>query len=208
MTSAHFLVSAAMNAPKSLPKAVPGSEPSSRMRATMSGASSALATSSRSRASTGSGVFDGATRPYQEEASKPTRPCSPTVGTSGSADGRFAPALASARTLPAAGGHVGCARRPLRPGIGERAHLARRNLRQHYRHEVEEHLDVAGDEIVHRWSRAAIGHVDDIDVGHALEQFAGKVIGRTVAGRGEIELARLFLRQRDQLLHAVRPRRD
>ena len=35
MTSAHFLVSAAMNAPKSLPKAVPGSEPSSRMRATM-----------------------------------------------------------------------------------------------------------------------------------------------------------------------------
>src|SRR5262245_1946272 len=54
--------------------AAPGSEPSSRMRATMSGASSALATSSRSFASTGSGVFAGATRPYQEEASKPTRP--------------------------------------------------------------------------------------------------------------------------------------
>ena len=30
------------------------------------------------------------------------------------------------------------------------------------------------------------------------------MIGRTVAGRGEIEFARLFLRQRDQLLHAVR----
>src|SRR6516165_2889710 len=51
---------------------------------------------------------------------------------------------------------------------------------------------------------AAIRHVHDIDVGHALEQFAGEVIGRTVAGRGEIEFARLFLRQRDQLLHAVR----
>ena len=34
MTSAHFLVSTARNAPKSLPKAAPGSEPSSRMRAT------------------------------------------------------------------------------------------------------------------------------------------------------------------------------
>src|SRR6516225_3158688 len=151
MTSAHFLVSAARNTPKSLPKAAPGSEPSSRMRATMSGASSALATSSRSFASTGSGVFAGATTPYQEEASKPTSPCSATVGTSGSADGRFAPALASARTL-----------------------------------------------------RAAIRHVHDIDVGHALEQFAGQVISRTVAGRSEIEFARLFLRQRDQLLHAVR----
>ena len=42
------------------------------------------------------------TRPYQEDASKPGRPCSATVGTSGSADGRFAPALASARTLLAA----------------------------------------------------------------------------------------------------------
>src|SRR5262250_820188 len=169
MTSAHFLVSAARNAPKSLPKAAPGSEPSSRMRATMSGASSALATSSRSFASTGSGVFAGATRPYQEEASKPTRPCSATVGTSGSADGRFAPALASARTLPAA------------------------TCGQDHRHEVEEHLDVAGDQIVHRRSRAPIRHVHDIDVGHALEQFAGQMIGRTVAGRSEIEFARLFL---------------
>ena len=72
------------------------------MRATTSGALSALATSSRSFASTGPGVFAGATRPYQEEASKPGRPCSATVGTLGSADGRFAPALASARALPAA----------------------------------------------------------------------------------------------------------
>jgi hypothetical protein len=46
--------------------------------------------------------------------------------------------------------------------------------------------------------------VHDIDVGHALKQFAGEVVGRPVAGRGEIEFARLFLRQRDQLLHAVR----
>ena len=44
----------------------------------------------------------------------------------------------------------------------------------------------------------------DIDVGHALEQFAGEVIGRTVAGRGEIEFARLLLRQHDQLLYAAR----
>src|SRR5262249_7630648 len=76
--------------------------------------------------------------------------------------------------------------------MGERAHLARRDLRQDHRHEVEEHLDVAGDQIVHRWSRAPIRHVHDIDVGHALEQFAGQMIGRTVAGRSEIEFARLF----------------
>jgi hypothetical protein len=63
---------------------------------------------------------------------------------------------------------------------------------------------VPGDEIVHRRSSAAIRHVHDIDVGHALEQFAGEVVGRTVAGGGEIEFAWLFLRQRDQFLHAVR----
>src|SRR5262249_45620916 len=40
--------------------------------------------------------------PYQEEDSKPASPCSATVGTLGSANGRFAPALASGRTLPAA----------------------------------------------------------------------------------------------------------
>ena len=66
----------------------------------MSGVLSALATSSRSFASTGSGVFAGATRPYQDEASNPGTPCSAIVGTSGSADVRAAPAAPNARTLP------------------------------------------------------------------------------------------------------------
>ena len=89
MTSAHLRVSAAMKAPKSLPNTVPGSEPSSCMRATMSGALSAFATSLRSFASTGSGVFAGATSPYHDDASKPARPCSAIVGTLDSADGRL-----------------------------------------------------------------------------------------------------------------------
>ena len=69
------------------------------MRATMSGATSTLPTSSRSLATTGAGVFDGAANATQDAESKPGSPCSATVGRSGSAAGRLAPALASARTL-------------------------------------------------------------------------------------------------------------
>ena len=55
----------------------------------------------RALAVTGAGVCAGATSPTQETASNPGKPCSAMVGRPGSAAGRLAPALPSARTLPA-----------------------------------------------------------------------------------------------------------
>ena len=100
------------------------------------------------------------------------------LATVGSAAGRLAPAFAS-------------------------AHLAGGDLRQHHRHEIEEHLDVSTDEIIHRRSRAAIRHMHDVDLRHALEQLAGQMIGGAVARRGEVDLARLLFRQRDQFPHIL-----
>src|SRR6266481_8330304 len=48
------------------------------------------------------GVLAGTNQPCQLDDSKPTSPLSATVGTSGSAAERLAPASASARTVPAA----------------------------------------------------------------------------------------------------------
>ena len=36
-------------------------------------------------------------------------------------------------------------------------------------------LDLTGKQIGHRLRRAAVGHVDQIDAGHRLEQLAGQV---------------------------------
>ena len=51
---------------------------------------------------------------------------------------------------------------------------------------------MTADQIVHRRAGAAIGHVHDVDLGHALEQLAGEMVGRADAGRGEIDLAGLL----------------
>jgi len=48
------------------------------------------------------GVWAGTNQPCQLEDSKPASPLSATVGTSGSAGERLAPATASARSVPAA----------------------------------------------------------------------------------------------------------
>ena len=45
--------------------------------------------------------------------------------------------------------------------------------------------------------------MDDIDAGHVLQQFAGQMIGRTDAGRTEIERAGFCLGERDQPLDAL-----
>src|SRR5262249_62167040 len=50
---------------------------------------------------TSRGVLAGTNQPCQLDDSKPTSPLSATVGTSGSAAERLAPAIASARTVPA-----------------------------------------------------------------------------------------------------------
>jgi hypothetical protein len=46
---------------------------------------------------------------------------------------------------------------------------------------------------------AAVGHVDDIDAGLPLEQFAGDVLRGADAGRCVGQLARLRLGERDEL---------
>ena len=71
------------------------------------------------------------------------------VGTSGNVSERVAVVTASARTLPA----LMC--------------LDRRGQG------AEHHLHLAADQIGQRGRAAAIGHVQHIDAGHHLEQFAG-----------------------------------
>src|SRR6185503_6657935 len=56
---------------------------------------------------------------------------------------------------------------------------------------------------VHRRRGAAVGHMGDVDLGGELEQFAGEMRQAAGAGGREVELARLFLGERDQLLHVV-----
>ena len=63
---------------------------------------------------------------------------------------------------------------------------------------------MAADHVLQRGRGALVGHVHDIDLGLGLEQFAGQMRGRAIAGRGEIELAGLRLGERDQLLQRFR----
>ena len=64
---------------------------------------------------------------------------------------------------------------------------------------------MTGDHILQRGRRAFVGDVHDVDLGLGLEQFAGEMRGGAVPGRGEVELARARLGERDQLLHAISP---
>ena len=162
MILVHFVVSSARNFPNAAPETVPGSAPSSSKRFCTSGIFRMASTSPSSFARTGAGVFAGATSPNQAEASKPGTPDSATVGTSGRALAR------------------------LRACDRDRVDVLALHLRQHRRDVVEHHGDMAGNQIVHRRRRALVGDVHDVDAGHALEQFAGEMIGRTVARRSEI----------------------
>ena len=66
------------------------------------------------------------------------------------------------------------------------------------RNVVEHHLHLAGDQIGERRRAAAVGHVDHVDAGQHLEQFAGHVDRRAVAGRRHVELAGIGLGVGDQ----------
>src|SRR5215831_2630861 len=71
------------------------------MRSRTSGAFSALAASCWISATISPGVFAGTNQPCQLDESNPGKPLSAMVGTCGSAGERLAPAIASARSLPA-----------------------------------------------------------------------------------------------------------
>ena len=69
-------------------------------------------------------------------------------------------------------GQVGAARLA---GEGERPHAALANERQHAADVAEEHLHLSGHDAGHRFERALVGHVDDVDAGPLLEQLGRKM---------------------------------
>ena len=74
---------------------------------------------------------------------------------------------------------------------------------------VEQHIDLAGQQIGIDAGRAAIGHMHDVELGHELEQLARHVHRGAVAGRREGELAGIGLGVGDELgngLHRQRRR--
>ena len=58
---------------------------------------------------------------------------------------------------------------------------------------VEHDLDLAFEQIGDRRRVAAIRHVQHVDAGHHLEQFAGEMRRRADAARGHVEFARMRL---------------
>src|SRR5262249_21748684 len=87
------------------------------------------------------GVFAGATMPYQFSVCKLAIPASTVVGTSGALATRCVVPTAIGLSLPA----LICGSSPGRV--------------------QEDHLDLLGEQVVHGGSRAAVGHVHDIDAG-------------------------------------------
>ena len=75
-------------------------------------------------------------------------------------------------------------------------------MRQQYRQIEEGHLYLLAEQIVYGGRRAAIGHVNDVDLRRQLEQFAGEMRQATNAGGGKIEFAGLRFRKRDEFSHA------
>ena len=91
------------------------------------------------------------------------------------------------------GRQVGQDRRALERRHGQRTHLAAFDMADHRSGGGKHHLVVTGDDILQGRRRALVGHVHDIDLRLRLEQFAGEMRGRAVAGRRKIDLAGLRL---------------
>ncbi len=77
--------------------------------------------------------------------------------------------------------------------------LAGLDLLRRGAHAVEHHVGVAGQQVLHRRSRAAIGHVGDVGLCLEPEQLARQVVRRAGAGRGVVHFARILLHVLDQL---------
>src|SRR5262249_28482753 len=123
---------------------------------------------SLSLATIAGGVFGGAASAFQLWERKSLTPASSMVGTSGTEAMRVAVGAASILTLSA----------------------------RYCSHRVqleEQHVDVAGDEVVHGLRGPAIGHVGELRTGDAREQFAGEVGRGAHPLRAEIELTGIGL---------------
>ena len=64
-------------------------------------------------------------------------------------------------------------------------------------------IDAAADQILHRRSGAAIGHVGDVDADHVVQQHAAEMGGRARAGRAELHLRLVRLGVGDELLEVL-----
>jgi DNA-binding transcriptional LysR family regulator len=85
----------------------------------------------------------------------------------------------------------------------DRVQRAGLDMRQQHRQIEEGHLHLLAEQIVDGRRRAAIGHVDDVDLRRQLEEFAGKMRQAANAGGGKIELAGLRFRKRDEFGHVL-----
>src|SRR5205085_480901 len=66
---------------------------------------------------------------------------------------------------------------------------------------------VSGEDVEQRRAAAAERDVDDVDAGVELEQLAAGMLEAADAGRGIVELARLRLGEREELLHGLHAER-
>ena len=102
------------------------------------------------------------------------------------------------------GRHVGQCRIALRPGDGERAYLARLDVRQQHHLAFEDRLHLAADQVVDRRRATLVRHVQQVDAGGRLEKLGGKMRRRAAAGGRVRELAGRLLGERDELLQRAR----
>ena len=130
--------------------------PSSLLRT--SGIASTLTVSSCSLSRTGCGVPAGAIRPNQAVASKPGKPSSSMVGSSGICGERLREVIANARSLPS------------RTSGRTLEMLPKKMLRR----PPSRSGRTAG--------RAAVRHLLDLDAGHHLEQLAAEMLRGADAG--------------------------
>ena len=140
-----------------------------------SGSRSARFTSTLMRSMIGLGMPAVVSRPIHWIASNPGKPCSATVGRSGSCGSRMRLPVAIARRAPA----WIC-------GSDSRVEIAVKWVSP-------------ADHRRHRRAAAAIGDVLQLDAGLLAEQFDHQAGLRGGAGRGVVELAGLGLGERDEL---------
>ena len=106
-------------------------------------------------------------------------------------------ALHRARLLD--GGHVGQGSRALGAGHTKRPEFAGLDLRQGGRQVVKHHIHIAAHQVQHGGAGAAVGDVWHEGAGHGLEQLAGQVDGRAVAGRRHAQLGWVCLGVADEV---------
>ena len=153
-----------------------GIAPWASRRSFRAGVSRAFAVSCWTRSMISGGVPVGASSPNHELASKPLT----------------GPGFGDRR-------HVRQCGASLRARHRERGQLAGLDLRQRRRQVVEHQVHRAADQVEQRRPGAAVGEVEQVGAGHALEQLAAQMDRGAVAARRHVQLARIRARVADQV---------